>query len=735
MGASETTESGAARDAELPDRKTRGGSATETPLPSAPIIHPHRREIIEMRRTPLAILSAACAAVLGTSVLPGAEPTTEKSTIIGEYDACWIGNTFGGDGGNNGEGYWVQNGADEIEVAPNGLVIAGCDWDEAGRCAGLYKDGKVNRVLLKQEGGPETAWGWNTGNHALTICGGHIYIANLGKRLIRFDGDPDDLDSWEWKKEVELSGEPVGANANEKYLAVAYKDSIELLDVDGLKVVKRWRAKEGTEIQDVLLGPSNDVWMIASGVIYRFSIDSADMKASGAGAFRDVQSPTSIAFDASAKFPTLIVCDNGADHQVKFYDVANHGAPKLVKTFGEKGGLYSKTTVDGKVLAPGVDHPLRFYGLHGAGTDAKGNLYVSLGFNGAPVGGLTLRAFDPDGKLSWELANHAFVDTYGFDRESDGSRVYTRTAVLEINPDSANPDLDWKKVATTIDEARYTKEQDERPGTAATANVIRLQGKLLYYIIGQYGGGYRFFTFDEEHGGQFARPVGKITAEGETWAWYMDTNGDVWHGDFWENKTIQRIRFKGWEKDENAPEGEAIYKPIYDTENPDEWPWPDNFDFPRRLAYVPETDTLYVVGYLKGEEVDSWGVCGKTVRRYDDWTKPTRRIAWTARTPVNPDGENGKPLTPEGFAIAGDYLFFGMVKPDEGLQRTYAMDAKTGEVVGFFVPGGAVGVGAGWQDMPFSVDAIQRKDGSYLVMVEEDWRGKNIIYRWRPDAK
>lgn len=114
---------------------------------------------------------------------------------------------------------------------------------------------------------------------------------------------------------------------------------------------------------------------------------------------------------------------------------------------------------------------------------------------------------------------------------------------------------------------------------------------------------------------------------------------------------------------------------------------------------------------------------------------PTRRIAWTARTPVNPDGENGKPLTPEGFAIAGDYLFFGMVKPDEGLQRTYAMDAKTGEVVGYFVPDETLGRNAGWQDMPFSVDAIQRKDGSYLVMVEEDWRGKNIIYRWRPDAK
>jgi hypothetical protein len=34
--------------------------------------------------------------------------------------------------------------------------------------------------------------------------------------------------------------------------------------------------------------------------------------------------------------------------------------------------------------------------------------------------------------------------------------------------------------------------------------------------------------------------------------------------------------------------------------------------------------------------------------------------------------------------------------------------------------------------MPYSVAAMKRKNGDYLILVEEDWRGKNILYRWTP---
>ncbi len=38
----------------------------------------------------------------------------------GTYRTSWMGNSLPGDGGPNGFGYWMQNGADEIEVTPGG---------------------------------------------------------------------------------------------------------------------------------------------------------------------------------------------------------------------------------------------------------------------------------------------------------------------------------------------------------------------------------------------------------------------------------------------------------------------------------------------------------------------------------------------------------------------------------------------------------------------------------------
>lgn len=671
----------------------------------------------------------------------------------GEYDVCWVGNAFSGNGGPNGYGYWVQNGADEIEVAPNGLVLAGCDWDEAGRCAGLHLDGKVNRVLLKQEGVKETAWGWNTGNRAVALDGGEIYVANTGKRLIRFVGSVEDLDSWQPADEIELPEEAVGANAKKGVLALVYPTSLELRRTKDFKTFATWTLpgaapksvkkegesndkkaeKTGPEIRDVVLDGRGGVWILVDNQIrlLRLGADGKTLTEAKIGALPTLGAPTALAFDA--KNPALlIVCDDGPDQQVKFFDVANPQKPKLMKTFGEKGGLFSKTTDSkGRKLADGETFPTRFYSPRGAGTDARGNLYVSLGFNGAPVGTLALRSFAPDGSLRWEAENYAFVDTFGFDATSDGARIYTRTAILELDPNSKNADLDWRCAATTVDALRYSKEEDARPFYGATAFVKTLEGRRLFYTIGQYGGGFNFYSFDEENGGQIARPVVKIRSDDETWAWSLDENGDVWHGDYHKTRSIRRYRFQGWRKVESA-DVPNLYAPIYDTENPDAWPWPEDFELVRRIFYVPETDTLYLSGYLKTDEIDSWGVCGKTLRRYDGWTSGSPKIAWTVELPVNPTGENGEPLSPQGLDVAGDYIFCGMVKPDDGRQRTYALETATGKVLGAFVPGGKVGEEAGWQDMPYSVAALKRKNGDYLILVEEDWRGKNILYRWTP---
>ncbi len=153
----------------------------------------------------------------------------------------------------------------------------------------------------------------------------------------------------------------------------------------------------------------------------------------------------------------------------------------------------------------------------------------------------------------------------------------------------------------------------------------------------------------------------------------------------------------------------------------------------RRIIYDQSSDTLYLSGYLKGEEIDSWGVTGKTLRCYDAWRSGAKKVRWTIKLPRNPAGnDQGKPLSPQCLAFAGDYLFVGMVKSDDGKQHVHIHSIAAGSYVDSFVPGPEVGGNAGWEDMPYAVAALKRKNGAYLVLVEEDWRGKSLLYRWTP---
>ncbi len=660
----------------------------------------------------------------------------------GKIDVCWIGNTFSGNHDEEGNGYglWVQNAADEIEVTADGLVAAGCGWDEAGRCAGLYRDGKVNRDLLKNRSQPESAWGFDTGNGALAFDGNSLYVVNHGGRLLRFSGDTKDLESWRFVESCELGIVPIAANAFDGVLAIATTNHVELRKCDAPAVpITTWdlpaaTAGEATsEIKDLAFDAQGRLWVIVGDGIRLFQTADSKLEEIPCGSFKSLTKPEAIARDASNP-RLMIVCDNGPDKQVKFYDVSKPKSPKLKKTFGDKGGIFSKKVQSaGRRHKPidGENFPTRFTSLRGAGTDAQGNLYVAMGLNNSPCGNLTIRSLSPAANLLWEVDSMAFVDTFSVDPTSDGSRIVTRTGFLSVDLDSSSPDLDWKVLGTCVDPEAVI-DDDERPFRGQTAYLRRLDGHNLLFTIGQYAHGYRFFTFDEDSGSMVAKPAGSILAEDyESWGWDMDGRGDVWQSDHHPNHTIRRFRFKGW-KNANAESGARLI-PDYETENPEEWPWPDDFSNVTRVIYTAEDDSLYLTGYLKTDEYDSWGLCGKTLRRYNGWISGNPTIAWTIALPVDPHGLDGdRAFSCKGFATAGDYLFVSSAKAIDGLHRTFVLDKKDGRVLGAFKPRDAVSTNVGWHDMPYSVTAFRRSNGEYMVIIEEDARAKNILYRWTP---
>jgi hypothetical protein len=82
-------------------------------------------------------------------------------------------------------------------------------------------------------------------------------------------------------------------------------------------------------------------------------------------------------------------------------------------------------------------------------------------------------------------------------------------------------------------------------------------------------------------------------------------------------------------------------------------------------------------------------------------------------------------------AAAGDYIFTGGWK-ERG--RIYVNRMSDGGQVGVLDPGPSIGgvENTGWIDVLTGISAHARKNGEYLVFVEEDFKAKVILYRWRP---
>jgi hypothetical protein len=54
-----------------------------------------------------------------------------------------------------------------------------------------------------------------------------------------------------------------------------------------------------------------------------------------------------------------------------------------------------------------------------------------------------------------------------------------------------------------------------------------------------------------------------------------------------------------------------------------------------------------------------------------------------------------------------------------------------GSSVGHFEPSAEIGE-IGLQDIRETLTAHRRADGEYLVFLEEDWKSKVLLFRWKP---
>ncbi|MBH8565010.1 hypothetical protein I8748_22970 [Nostoc sp. CENA67] len=670
------------------------------------------------------------------------------------YKTSWIGNSFGG--GNK----WVQNYIEAMYVAPNGTVYTNSEWDEGGAEAGIYKDGNVIGRL-------DDTHGWSrSGGKAITANDKYIYMAMVQGAVGKINQDyPPDKTTWYCVRRYDLSFKSAPFNEgrgwdksmlitstqsevtglatvnNELYVSDSASNLIRVYNTDTMKELRSFSVAHPGAIA---IDQQKNLWIIQNKIgstpakIVHYSQTGKQLPQQ----IVDIVEPTAIAINPQGR---LLVADNGPRQQVLIYDIKNK--PVQVSTFGSKGGIYAGI--------PGEVQALKFYGLSGVGTDAAGNIYVnSNGFNRS---GTDLRKFSPSGKQLWQLLGLLFVDNADADPSSDGIDVFTKQESYLIDHNKS-AGKQWTYKSYTLNAFKYP--QDPRLHTSPDATFVRrIKGKPFLFLTDMYSSFLQIYRFNPAKDGKIAIPAGMFVGtngddkksmpgnwppyqpeQGEwIWrdkngngsfdkgeyetskdypylgGWWVDSKGDVWKT-LRTQDGIRRYPLQGLDAKGN---------PIYTYSSMQKQQNPSLFTDLRRIEYFPETDTMYLSGFTKEHPAigDDTKVVGSEIARFDNWSQGNSTPRWRIVVPYDTTGK--REVSTAAMSVAGDYVFTVTGKTAE----VNVYNAKTGTSVQKLKPGPEVNSESGWIDIPHGIRAFRRSNGEYLVFVEEDWKGKVIMYR------
>jgi hypothetical protein len=729
-------------------------------------------------RYPIILLFLLLTLVLGS----GLEARDEPPLL--NYTTSWIGNSFGG-----ADDKWVQNDIQDIWVADDGTVYAVSPWDEAGREVGQYRNGDVIAMA------GETHGGGYLGGRAITANSRYVYFAQIVgnengylndpefwptgdndwvgvARRLRADitqstpfaggkGRPDRhqgafLQIVDVPSPQALDVRGLAASEDRLYVCDPYHGMIQVYDAETMAFIQNWALDRCNEM--ALAPEGSSLWIIQdadtanAAQVVHFSVSGEKL----GQVISDVAIPVDVAFDNAGQ---LLVGDNGIDQNIKIY-AGLDTTPIRVATFGVTGGV---------VAAGGDMAPLHLNGITGVDVDAAGNIYISS----SAYGNTDVRAFTPQGEMLWRLISNEFGDTLVFDPASDGLEVFSANSRYELDY-TQSMGQEAVEAAFTFDPFRYPQDARHFFMNNTRALAVRwLEGQRFLFKTGVLAEGPFIYRFE----GEVAVPSGWFSKEiwrwseyyelsnvapendvfppnrpdytafiwrdadgdaafdaeefspgavpGNDWGWgmYVDVRGDLWQtleGPEWQANpdgiAIRRFPFGGLD---------SVGNPMYSLDTAISYPMPVGWQSLGRLIYLPETDTLYLAGSRDGEEDEEgcWGLIGKTIARFDNWSTDAQ-LRWQ----FNPQFDCESADTPRAMSIAGDYLFVAQFQT----AWIWVYRLEDGQLMGTMRPDEAVGFYSGWIDVPFGIDAFQRSDGEYVILVEENGRHKNIMYRWRP---
>lgn len=653
------------------------------------------------------------------------------SSVPGVVITDWIGNTFGmGDmidpnlpPTHDFNRKWIQNFCENAWVSADGRVYTHSHWDEGSRAGGIYQNGDVvgqldvpTKAVFARNG---AIVGDDTYVYATSIVdwgewrreGFGIRRFHLSGATASWSGGEGYLNSYLVISETANPPSPakLAVDPSRKELFVYTGDAVLVFDTQTMSKVPLATIPlevipsdpEAPRLHDMVSDKAGKLWIMRS----RDLIERTDHRLV----------PDGVTISGNfGEWPRLGMARDGRlmvwdDHllQVRFY--SNPGtAQQSVSTFGAAEGIYSGVR--------GQRRPDKLLPrATSLGTDADGNLYMTWGMAIAPSF-TEVRSWTPQGDLRWEVVSHLFVHCGGFDRASDGNEIFTTQTRYT---------MDYSKpVGQKWTYASYIWDrEDEREIPAIGGGVIVrwLDGKR---VVAKSAGdltshGFRIYVDNQE----CLKYVDSIYG---SWAWWFDSNGDIWNGDANINgvDVIARYPFTGW----------INGKPTWNWNSPQTWPRPTSYPI-NRIFYQPETDDLVVAG---GSSPGDWGRVGLQMSRFSGWRSGGRIEEWHVDLPHDFIYSNQVDFF-KAMWVEADFIFLAACASHPRAIHVYQV--VDGLRMGQIVPGPAVAgdhlIGEtwgrhGWIDMVWGVQAIKRHDGSYAILLEDDMNAKNNLYLWTP---
>jgi hypothetical protein len=670
-------------------------------------------------------------------------PAPLLATEIGQ---SFFGNSFPGN-------VWIQNNAQALAIADDGKIYLNSHWDEAGREAGIYDKGHPVGMLQGLHG-----WGRH-GGRGIALSGDHVFAAAQQEGGYKFPEEdyPPKGERWFGIRRFQIDGTPApwieGRGYDDSFLILSKKhpvtgmtvfrnkalasvgneNVIYVIDHEQMKIVEQW----DVPAPGALAAWPDTIWVLPedNGQPYELSPEGTPTGRRISG----IEKASAVA----ATEDRLWIADNGPAQQIHVFDLDLNS----VEYIGVKGGVYADTR--------GALGPLRFNGITALGIDPAGNLIVAENARGPHAFGfgLTLSAYSPENERLWSCYSYEFVTRGDIDptNETDiysRDRIYRRKNSIPRTGPAAEP------VAITLDRFRYPNDP-RLHSRLCSADLLRVNGQRLLAVNDQYAKQLNLFRFE----GHIAIPTaifsqspgdgnfppfaptqsgfmwhdsngdgnfqpGEFTAMSWPggWAWHVGEKGDVWfashHGEIrrWIVAGFNEHTIPAW------------------AEQPDLLHIPTNyFTSVCRIEYEAATDTLYVGGYSDERPLPSgdWGLLGTRVARFDHFMEAPH-VRWTVELDYDPPSvPHAQRRLPKAMDVEEGLLFVGYCRGAE----IDVYDAADGRSLASLKPGPAVDSQSGWLDIPYAIRAHRLASGAaWLVIAEEVWKGKNILY-WLEDPR